>query len=167
MGARAWALSLSSAISISEPRAGNSRKITMLNKLSALLAVTTVVVLSIGLVLANPSNDNNPNNGSTMSMPTTGQAGYNNGYNYGYDDGFARRDRDARYRVDMYHAQPTNLVAVDLEGIAFGYSDGYWDNGHRWHKWHRSSDMRAYRDRNGSNYHNYQHDRDGSDGWQR
>jgi hypothetical protein len=139
----------------------------MLNKLSILLAATAVVALSTGSVLADPSNDNHPNNGSGMSMPANDQSGYNNGYNYGYDDGYARRDRDAHYRADMYRAQPASLVAVDLNGIAFGYRDGYWDNGHRWHKWHRSHDMRAYRDQNGSNYHDYQHDRNGSDGWQR
>jgi hypothetical protein len=141
----------------------------MLNKMSILLAAAAVVALSTGSVLADPSNNpnNNPNNGPGVQMPANDQGGYNNGYNYGYDDGYARRDRDAHYRADMYRAQPASLISVDLNGIAFGYSDGYWDNGHRWHKWHRGRDMRAYRDRSGSNYHNYQHDHGGSDGWQR
>jgi hypothetical protein len=139
----------------------------MLNKMNILLAATALVALSAGSVMADPSNDNRPNNAPGMSMPANDQSGYNNGYNYGYDDGYARRDRDAHYRADMYRAQPTSLVSADLNGIAFGYRDGYWDNGHRWHKWHRGSDMRAYRDRNGSNYHNYQHDRDSNNGWQR
>jgi hypothetical protein len=80
---------------------------------------------------------------------------------------YARRGRDAHYRSDMYRAQSVGVVSVNLGGIAFGYRDGYWDNGHAWHNWRRSGDYRKYRDQSGSNYHNWRHDRDGNDGWQR
>ena len=95
------------------------------------------------------------------------QAGYGNGYNYGYDDAMARRDRDAHYRAEAWRAQPVGLITVDTGAIAFGYSDGYWDNSHNWHRWHDKSEMRAYRDRNGSHYYDRDHSHYDNDGWQR
>jgi hypothetical protein len=138
----------------------------MLNKMSILLGATALLALSTGAAFADPS-DHHSSAGIAITVGgDPGQAGYGNGYNYGYDDGYARRDRDAHYRSDGYR-QPTSIIAVDLNGIAFGYRDGYWDNGHRWHRWHRHSDYRSYRDGNGSNYHDWNHNRDSNDGWQR
>ena len=138
----------------------------MLNKMSILLAATAAVALSAGAAVAQPDrNDNGPNMSVTVGDP--GQAGYGNGYNYGYDDAMARRDRDAHYRAEAWHAQPASLIAVDVGGIAFGYRDGYWDTGHQWHRWQHSNDSRAYRDRSGSHYYDGNHDRYSHDGWQR
>jgi hypothetical protein len=47
------------------------------------------------------------------------------------DDGY-----EGRYRS-------TATVSFGADDIAFGYRDGYWDNGHIWHYWH---DRRAYLD---------------------
>jgi hypothetical protein len=139
----------------------------MLNKMSILLGATALLALSTGAAFADPS-DHRESAGVAITVGDPGQTGYGNGYNYGYDDGYARRDRDAHYRSDMYRSgQPTSIIAVDLGGIAFGYRDGYWDNGHRWHRWTHRADYRSYRDRNGSNYHDWNHDRDSNDGWQR
>ncbi len=77
----------------------------MLNKMSMLLA-TAAVVLGAGAAFADPYDDNQQNNGQYRSGPMAGddqnQPTYGNGYNYGYDDGYARRDRNDRYRSDAY-----------------------------------------------------------------
>jgi hypothetical protein len=134
----------------------------MLNKMNILLAATAAVALSAGAAAAQP--------GPNMSV-TVGDHGqsvyYGNGYNYGYDDAMARRDRDAHYRAEAWHAQPVGLISVDMGGIAFGYADGYWDNGHTWHRWNSKKDSRAYRNRSGSHYYTRNHDRYSNDGWQR
>ena len=134
--------------------------------MSLVLGATALIALGASGASADPqySNDNNrPAVASGVGDP--GHAGYGNGYNYGYDDGYAHRGRDAHYRSDMYRTQP--VISVNMTGIAVGYRDGYWDNGHTWHKWRHSSDYRNYRDQNGRNFHNWRHDRDGGDGWQR
>ena len=137
----------------------------MLNKMSILLAATAAVALSAGAAIAQPDR-NGPNMSVTVGDP--GQSVYyGNGYNYGYDDGYARRERNDHYRAETWRAQPVGLISVDMGGIAFGYSDGYWDNGHTWHRWNSRHDQRAYRDRSGSHYYSRNHDRYGHDGWQR
>jgi hypothetical protein len=66
------------------------------------------------------------------------------------------------------HAQRTaDVVSVDVNGIAFGYRDGYWDNGHHWHKWQDKAASSAYRSRTDAHYNDYNHDRDPNMGWQR
>lgn len=45
---------------------------------------------------------------SDRQMSDTDHTGYGNGYNYGYDDGYARRDRNDRYRSDVYHTRQSN-----------------------------------------------------------
>lgn len=140
----------------------------MLNKMNILLAATAAVVLSAGAAFADPydRHDNAPN--FSVSVGDQGQAGYyGNGYNYGYDDGYARRERNARYRAETWRAQPAGLISVDLGGIAFGYRDGYWDNGHTWHRWNSRHEAYAYRNRSDSHYRNRDHDRYDNDGWQR
>jgi hypothetical protein len=136
----------------------------MLNKMSILLAATAAVALSAGAAIAQDRRDNGPNMSVTVGDP--GQGYYGNGYNYGYDDAMARRERNDRYRAEAWHAQPASLIAVDIGGIAFGYTDGYWDNGHTWHRWNNKSDMRAYRDRSGSHYYSRSHNHYGNNGWQ-
>ena len=138
----------------------------MLNKMSILLAATAVAALSAGTAIAQPDErGNGPNMAVTVGDPA--QAGYGNGYNYGYDDAMARRDRDAHYRAEAWRAQPVGLITVDTGAIAFGYSDGYWDNSHNWHRWHDKNEMRAYRDHSGSHYYDRDHSHYDNDGWQR
>jgi hypothetical protein len=138
----------------------------MLNKMNILLAATAAVALSAGAAIAQPDRHDSPN--LSVTVGDQGQAGYyGNGYNYGYDDGYARRDRDAHYRSETWRAQPASMISVGLGGIAFGYADGYWDNGHTWHRWNSRRDLRAYRDRSGSHYYHHDHDRYSNDGWQR
>lgn len=136
----------------------------MLNKTSILLGAAAIFALSAGAASADLSDHSNAGMSVTVTDPN--QQGYGNGYNYGYDDGYARRNRDAHYRSDMYRVQPASAVSVDMNGIAFGYRDGYWDNGHQWHHWRHNSDLRNYREQSGSNFHNWKHNRDGNDGWQ-
>ncbi len=59
----------------------------------------------------------------------------------------------------------TVAVGVNLGGIAFGYSDGYWDRGHRWHAWRNHREMVAWREANAGHYYAWRHDRDRSMGW--
>jgi len=59
------------------------------------------------------------------------------------------------------------VISVGFGDVAFGYRDGYWDNGHQWHSWRHHRDYRSYRNQHGSNYHNWNHDRDSDNGWQR
>ncbi len=58
------------------------------------------------------------------------------------------------------------MVAFDFGTVRYGYSDGYWDNGHQWHAWNNDGDMQTYRTRPGAAYHDWHHDRDGKDGWE-
>ena len=73
-----------------------------------------------------------------------------------------------RYGYGRYgYGRSTNTISINFGDIAFGYSDGYWDNGHRWHAWRNDADARAYRNHHGSNYHGWHHDRDRNNGWMR
>lgn len=65
-----------------------------------------------------------------------------------------------------YRDRNNSSITIGLGNVAFGYRDGYWDNGHRWHHWRNRHDYRSYRYRDGANYHNYNHDRDDDNGWQ-
>jgi surface antigen len=58
-----------------------------------MLLATAAVVFGAGTANADPSGHNQQNND---------QPNYGNGYNYGYDDGYARRDRNDRYRPAPY-----------------------------------------------------------------
>jgi len=104
--------------------------------------------------------------------------GYRDGY---FDNGqrWHRWNNDGDYRSyrdqhgttyrDYNHDRNTNNggVTIGFGNVAFGYRDGYWDNGHRWHHWRNRHDYRGYRDQNGSNYHDMNHNRENNDGWQR
>lgn len=71
----------------------------MLNRMSLLLA-TAVIVCGTGSAYADPNDRNDRNDRSDRNEQA--QPTYGNGYNYGYDDGYARRDRNDRYRPDPY-----------------------------------------------------------------
>jgi hypothetical protein len=102
----------------------------------------------------------------------------------GYRDGYLDRQRryhrwngDNDYQTYRYqhagtyrdynHDRDNNNVTIGFGNIAFGYRDGYWDGGHHWHHWRHRGDYRGYRDQNGSNYHDMNHDREDNNGWQR
>ena len=51
------------------------------------------------------------------------------------DDGYNRYDRSDR-RMDN---RDNGAVSLSFGSVAFGYSDGYWDNGHRWHRWNNDT----------------------------
>jgi hypothetical protein len=139
----------------------------MLKTMRTLLGATAILALSAAAAYsAPPDRGDRSDHGSTVPMSDPGQTGYGNGYNYGYDDGYARRARDDHYRSENYRpGSAGGVIAVDLGGIAFGFRDGYWDNGHRWHRWNRSADYRRYRDQEGSHYRNRDHRHYDNDGW--
>ncbi len=56
-------------------------------------------------------------------------------------------------------------VTIGFDDVAFGYRDGYWDNGHQWHSWSNNTAFARYRD-HGTNYHGWNHTRDADHGWQ-
>jgi len=80
--------------------------------------------------------------------------------------GCMTRDND-RYGYSDHHGRDraNTQVSVEFGNIGYGYSDGYWDNGHQWHQWSSNSDRDSYRNYRGSHYNDWKHDRDGDDGW--
>lgn len=58
-------------------------------------------------------------------------------------------------------------ISFDVGNVAFGYRDGYWDQGHHWHKWRNQREASAYRHAHGDQYKDYRHDRDQDQGWHR
>ncbi len=68
-------------------------------------------------------------------------------------------DHHGRHRTNSF-------LTISIGDVAFGYSDGYWDNNHRWHHWRNRRDQQNYRS-HGGNYHNWNHNRDGDHGWSR
>jgi hypothetical protein len=56
-------------------------------------------------------------------------------------------------------------VSVNGGGIAFGYTDGYWDTAHAWHPWGSPAEAAAWRDAHHDHYYEYKHDRDHDQGW--
>ena len=78
------------------------------------MLATAAVVFGAGTANADPydrndSNDgqynsgwNDRNNSGPNDRADQNRPSYGNGYNYGYDDGYARRERNDRYRSDPY-----------------------------------------------------------------
>jgi len=57
-------------------------------------------------------------------------------------------------------------VGVYPGGIAFGYTDGYWDRDHRWHRWANRRAAAAWRAENREHYYAWRHNhRRHDDGW--
>jgi hypothetical protein len=56
-------------------------------------------------------------------------------------------------------------IAAGPGGIAFGYSDGYWDRDHHWHKWRNREEAAHWREENREHYFDRRHDRDHDQGW--
>lgn len=74
-------------------------------------------------------------------------------------------DMGHRHMSDRDYPGGGTVVAFDFGTVRYGYSDGYWDNGHQWHRWNNDADMQAFRSRPGVEYRDWHHDRDGKDGW--
>ena len=56
-------------------------------------------------------------------------------------------------------------VGVGPGGVAFGYSDGYWDRDHHWHGWRNHEEAEHWRAENREHYYDWKHDRDRDAGW--
>jgi len=56
-------------------------------------------------------------------------------------------------------------ISISFGDVAYGYQDGYWDNGHRWHNWRNRHDRDNYRGQHGDNYRNGNHGRYSGQGW--
>jgi hypothetical protein len=57
------------------------------------------------------------------------------------------------------------VVGIDFGGVAIGYRDGYYDQGHRYHRWaHR--DAERYRAQYHDNYRDMTHSRDHNRSWE-
>ena len=56
-------------------------------------------------------------------------------------------------------------VAVGPPGIAFGYSDGYWDRTHNWHQWRDAQEAARWREQNREHYYARRHDAERDLGW--
>ena len=56
-------------------------------------------------------------------------------------------------------------VGVNAGGVAFGYSDGYWDRDRQWHDWKNKEESEHYRAENREHYYDRKHDEDKDKGW--
>jgi hypothetical protein len=121
------------------------------------------------------NHDRNGNDGVVTVSFSDVSMGYRDGYwdnerrwHRWNNDGDTRmyRFQHANTYRDYNHDRDAGNVTIGFGNIAYGYRDGYWDNGHRWHHWRHRGDYRGYRDRSGSNYHDMNHDRENNGGWQ-
>ena len=62
-------------------------------------------------------------------------------------------------------ARENVTISVNPGGIAFGYSDGYWDRDHHWHRWSNQADAEWYREHYRDHYYARRHDRARDHGW--
>ncbi len=56
-------------------------------------------------------------------------------------------------------------VVGGIGGIAFGYSDGYWDQDHHWHKWRNQPQATEFRREHHVYFYDHRHDADRDHGW--
>jgi beta-galactosidase GanA len=79
------------------------------------------------------------------------------------------RDADGSQYNDYNHNRygDDGYIALNVDDVAFGYRDGYWDQGHQWHTWRNENEARYYRHAHGDQYKDFNHDHDGGDGWHR
>jgi hypothetical protein len=97
---------------------------------------------------------------ATTSLVTAGTANADPYYgNDSYRTDYGRYDPYNRFRYDRRHHRHHAVVSIQFGNVAIGYRDGYWDRDHRWHRWDNDRDYRDYRDHDGSNYHDWDHDR--------
>lgn len=55
--------------------------------------------------------------------------------------------------------------SFDTGNVRMGYSDGYWDNNHRWHNWRNAREAREYRRMYANRYEHNRHTRMRNGGW--
>ena len=67
--------------------------------------------------------------------------------------------------TNQAHAADNVTVGIGNGGIAFGYSDGYWDRGHQWHNWENKEATDRFRAENKAHYYDRKHDGDAAAGW--
>ena len=89
------------------------------------------------------------------------RASYRNYQGNHYNDWNHDRDADEGWRSGDVSVG----ISVGFADIGFGYNDGYWDTGHHWHHWSNDGERASYRNYQGSHYYDWNHDRDGDDGW--
>ena len=99
----------------------------MLNKTSMLLAAA-VVALSAGAASAQNDYRYHHDDRGDVTRNDPNQPTYGNGYNYGYDDGYARRERDDRFRSDPWHAQGGDRGDRGYQRGAYYYGSDCNDN---------------------------------------
>ena len=56
-------------------------------------------------------------------------------------------------------------ITLNAGGIAFGYSDGYWDRNKQWHEWRDREEAERFRRENQRYYFDRRHDRVTGWGW--
>jgi hypothetical protein len=68
--------------------------------------------------------------------------------------------------ITAHPARADNVtVAFNPNGVAFAYTDGYWDHDHHWHAWRKHADREAYIKDHHDHYYAWKHDRDKDMGW--
>ena len=72
----------------------------------------------------------------------------------------------AAHTVSLGREMAAVSISFDFGNIVAGYSDGYWDNNHRWHRWSNARQHQEYRNRNANSYHGMRHTRAPNNGWQ-
>ncbi|MGH7015046.1 MAG: hypothetical protein ACREEL_12990 [Stellaceae bacterium] len=56
-------------------------------------------------------------------------------------------------------------VGVDIGGIAFGFSDGYWDQNHQWHPWRNHQQFTEFKRQQPNHYFGHKHTQEKNMGW--
>ncbi len=62
-------------------------------------------------------------------------------------------------------ARDSVAFSFDIGNVRMAYSDGYWDNDHRWHPWRNPREHRMYRERYRDRYTHGRHHRYRNAGW--
>ena len=63
------------------------------------------------------------------------------------------------FAADTFH------FSFDTGNVRLGYTDGYWDNGHKWHKWHNAREAREFQNQFHERYVTDKHTRYKNAGW--
>lgn len=83
-----------------------------------------------------------------------------------YHDNHAGTFRDWDHAtVTVVDGWPAGRRVSSVGGVAYAYRDGYWDRMRRWHRWNDDREHRNYRALKAAKYRDWNHDRDGGDGW--
>lgn len=83
-----------------------------------------------------------------------------------YQDNHAGTFRDWDHAtVTVVDGWSAGRRSPNVDVVAYAYRDGYWDRMRRWHRWNDDREHRNYRALRAANYRDWNHDRDGGDGW--